>query len=233
MSPTLTGCITVFDAARNLRGDGPVPVVYASSAAVYGLTERVPVTEEDSPQPMTAYGADKLGCELHARIAASIHGVPTVGLALLQCLRTTPRSALALCGGDLDLLRAHHVGQPAEAVYGDGDQVRDFIHVSDVVRLTIKAMTTPMTGGEVFNVCTGKGTTVRELADIIADLCQMSPDLIYRTRSAAGRCAHVGRRFDVRAFRQFGVRPRLPLSEGLKDTLAATRERMTLHRRYA
>jgi UDP-glucose 4-epimerase len=116
-------------------------------------------------------------------------------------------------------------------IYGDGDQVRDFIHVSDVVRLTIKAMTTPMTGGEVFNVCTGKGTTVRELADIIGNLCQMSPDLIYRDPRSGDVRMSIGD--STRAFRQFGVRSRLPLSEGLKDTLASTRERMTLHRRYA
>ena len=53
------------------------------------------------------------------------------------------------------------------SIYGDGEQVRDFIHVSDVVRMTMTAMTTPMAGGEVFNVCTGKATSVRQLADVI------------------------------------------------------------------
>ena len=109
--------------------------------------------------------------------------------------------------------------------------MRDFIHVSDVVRMTIKAMTTPMAGGEVFNVCTGEGTSVRQLADIIAELCQIAPDMIYRDPRPGDVRTSVGN--STRAFRQFGVHARLPLSEGLKDTLAATRERMTLQRRYA
>jgi UDP-glucose 4-epimerase len=226
----LTGAITVFDAARNLRGDGPVPVVYASSAAVYGLNERVPVTEEDAPQPMTAYGADKLGCELHARIAASIHGVPTVGLRFFNVYGPRQDPSSPYSGVISIFCERLMVGTPL-TIYGDGEQVRDFIHVSDVVRLTMKAMTTPMAGGEVFNVCTGHGTTVRQLADIIAELCQMSPDIIHRDPRPGDVRMSVGD--SSRAFRQFGVRARLPLSEGLKDTLAATRDRTRLQRRYA
>jgi UDP-glucose 4-epimerase len=226
----LTGCITIFDAARNLLGDKPVPVIYASSAAVYGLTERVPVTEEDAPQPMTAYGADKLGCELHARIAASIHGVPAVGLRFFNVYgpRQDPNSPYS---GVISIFCERIMSGSPLTIYGDGAQVRDFVHVSDVVRLTAKAMTTPMTGGEVFNVCTGTGTSVHELAGIIADLCQTSPDLIYRELRPGDVRMSIGD--STRAFRQFGVRPSLPLSEGLKGTLAATRERIMLQRRYA
>jgi UDP-glucose 4-epimerase len=226
----LTGAIAVFDAARRARGGNPIPVIYASSAAVYGDNAQVPFGEDAVTRPLSAYGADKLGCELHARIAASIHGVPTVGLRFFNVYgpRQDPNSPYS---GVISVFCERIMSGSPLTVYGDGDQVRDFIHVSDVVRLTIKAMTTPMTGGEVFNVCTGKGTTVRELADIIAELCQMSPDLIYRDPRPGDVRMSVGD--STRAFRQFGVRARLPLNEGLKDTLAATRERMTLHRRYA
>jgi UDP-glucose 4-epimerase len=226
----LTGAITVFDAARNLRGDGPVPVVYASSAAIYGLNEHVPVTEEDVPQPMTAYGADKLGCELHARIASSIHGVPTVGLRFFNVYgpRQDPNSPYS---GVISIFCERLMSGSPITIYGDGEQVRDFIHVSDVVRLIMKAMTTPMAGGEVFNVCTGKGTTVRQLGSIIAELCQASPDIIYRDPRPGDVRMSIGD--SSRAFRQFGVQARTTLSVGLEDTLAATRERLMLQRRYA
>ena len=226
----LTGAITVFDAARNLRGDGPVPVVYASSAAIYGLNEHVPVAEDDSPQPMTAYGADKLSCELHAHIASSIHGVPTVGLRFFNVYgpRQDPNSPYS---GVISIFCERLMSGAPITIYGDGEQVRDFIHVSDVVRLTMKAMTTPMAGGEVFNVCTGKGTSVRDLCTIIADECQTSPDIIYRDPRPGDVRNSIGEQ--SRAFRQFGVRARMPLNEGLKDTLTSARERLMLHRRYA
>ncbi|MGH7152360.1 MAG: NAD-dependent epimerase/dehydratase family protein, partial [Acetobacteraceae bacterium] len=72
----LTGTITVFDAVRR----HPVPVIYASSAAVYGDCPAQPLTERAPTAPLSAYGADKLGCELHARVARQVHGITTVGL---------------------------------------------------------------------------------------------------------------------------------------------------------
>ena len=72
----LTGSINVFDAARMRQ----VPVVYASSAAVYGDNAESPLTESAVLRPLTAYGADKLGSELHARVASFVHSVPTTGL---------------------------------------------------------------------------------------------------------------------------------------------------------
>ena len=76
----LTGAITVFDAARTARRDAPVPVVYASSAAVFGDNPETPLAETATLRPLSAYGADKLGCELHGRVAWNVHGVPTTGL---------------------------------------------------------------------------------------------------------------------------------------------------------
>ncbi len=226
----LSGCITVLDAARNLRGDGAIPVVYASSAAVYGLNEHVPLSEDDVPQPITAYGADKLGCELHARIAASIHGVPTVGLRFFNVYgpRQDPSSPYS---GVISIFCEHLMARTPLTIYGDGEQVRDFIHVSDVVRVTTKAMTTPMAGGDVFNICTGKGTSVRQLAATLADLCQISPDIIYRDPRPGDVRISIGD--PTRAFQQFGARARMSLRDGLNDALAATRERQALQLRYA
>ena len=59
----LTGAVNVFDTARNANAAGPVAVVFASSAAVYGDNPAVPLTEDAEKRPLTAYGADKLGCE--------------------------------------------------------------------------------------------------------------------------------------------------------------------------
>ena len=76
----LTGAITVFDAARRAKAAGSVPVVYASSAAVYGDNANIPLAETEAGKPLSAYGADKLGCEQHAFVAGKVHGLPTCGL---------------------------------------------------------------------------------------------------------------------------------------------------------
>ena len=71
----LSGAITVFDEARKAqsRTGRAVPVVYASSAAVYGNAGLIPICETTPTDPVNAYGVDKLGCEMHATIGARIH----------------------------------------------------------------------------------------------------------------------------------------------------------------
>ena len=168
----LAGTIGVFDVARRARGGRPVPVVYASSAAVYGDNIDVPLAETAATRPRSAYGVDKLACELHARIATEVHGVPTTGLRFFNVYgprqdRRSPYSGVISVFYDR-LSR----GQPIE-IHGDGRQMRDFVYVDDVVTFLLAAMSTAATADapRVYNTCTGVGTSVEELARTIAELC--------------------------------------------------------------
>src|SRR5271166_7130310 len=76
----LAGTITILDQIRRLSRPRAIPFVYASSAAVYGDCSTAPLTESCTPRPLSAYGADKLACELHARVATVTYGIPTAGL---------------------------------------------------------------------------------------------------------------------------------------------------------
>ncbi len=163
----LTGTITLFDAIRRLPTR--IPVVYASSAAVYGDAATVPIGEETVCRPCSAYGADKYGCELHARVANHVHGIPTVGLRLFNVYgpRQDPRSPYS---GVISIFceRIRH-GAPID-IFGDGEQSRDFVFVTDVVAAMLAAMRVQPAGAPVFNVCTGVPTTVLALARTIAAL---------------------------------------------------------------
>jgi UDP-glucose 4-epimerase len=88
----ITGTISVFDAIRRLGTE--VPVVYTSSAAVYGDATAIPIAESEPWVPLSAYGADKYGCELHARVASHVHGIPTVGLRFFNVYGARIRNAL-------------------------------------------------------------------------------------------------------------------------------------------
>ena len=225
----LTGCITIFDAARTARAKGPVPVVYASSAAIYGLNEDVPLAENALAQPMTAYGADKLGCELHARIATSLYGVPTTGLRFFNVYgpRQSPDSPYS---GVISIFCDRLSAGNSLTIYGDGNQVRDFIHVSDVVQFLLRAMAEPAEG-EVYNICTGIGTAVVELAQTIAALCNVKPDIIYRDSRPGDVRLSVGN--PARAQKRFGLKAEMPLKDGLMITLAAQKKRQDAQLRYA
>ena len=100
----LTGTVTVFDAARS-AGPSPLPVVYASSAAVYGDNPHVPLSETATTRPLSAYGADKLACEFHAQVAWGVHRVPNLGLRFFNVYGPRQDTEFALFRCHLDLFR--------------------------------------------------------------------------------------------------------------------------------
>src|SRR5579871_4192839 len=161
----LTGAITIFDALRHSR----VPVVYASSAAVYGDAPSVPIVETTDCRPLSAYGADKYGCELHARVASHVHGIPTVGLRFFNVYgpRQDPHSPYS---GVISIFCERiRRGTPID-IFGDGEQTRDFVYVGDVVTALLAAMRLRPPDAAVFNVCSGIAISVLDLSRTIAEL---------------------------------------------------------------
>ena len=157
-----TGSIHVFEAAR----DRSIPVVYASSAAVYGDNAETPLKETAVLRPLTAYGADKLGTELHARVASLVHSVPTTGLRFFNVYgpRQDPSSPYS---GVISIFVNNILGRQPLSIYGDGNQVRDFVYVKDVVKYLLSSMRRISPTPSVFNVCSGRRFTINELARMI------------------------------------------------------------------
>jgi len=170
-----SGSVAVFDAAR---AAGRLPVVYASSAAIYGDVGAQAADETMTPSPATAYGADKFGSELHGRIATSIHGVPTLGLRFFNVYgpRQDPSSPYS---GVISIFARRIAAGEAVVLHGDGGQTRDFVHVSDIVAHLTAAMRhlRDGAGGIALNVCTGRDVSVRELALKLAQSIGVTPRL--------------------------------------------------------
>ena len=215
-SANLTGAIAVFDAARRPGATG-IPVVYASSAAVYGDEPTMPLTELSPVRPLSAYGADKLGCELHARVAGGVHGVPTAGLRFFNVYgpRQDPKSPYSgVISIFCDRLAAH---RPI-TIFGDGRQTRDFVYVADVVaslRAAMGSLTSVKTA--VYNVCTGRSTSVVELARTIAALCGVAADITHAAPRAGEIRVSLGSPERLEA--ELGIDCRTGISDGLRATL--------------
>lgn len=213
-----SGTINLFDAARRSSNDREVPIVYASSAAVYGNCGAAPVEEEGCATPLSAYGADKLACELHARAAGLSHGLRTLGLRFFnvygprQDARSPYSGVIAIF---LDRLRR---GEPIE-IFGDGRQVRDFTYIADAVAALRRGMAAANREAPVFNVCTGRGTSVRRLAETVAELCHTTPIARYRPARCADVTVSIGN--PRLAAEELGFRARTHLREGLALTLDA------------
>lgn len=213
----LGGTIALLDAARAGQGRAPIPVVYASSAAVYGEVERLPITEEAPTRPLSAYGADKLGSELHARVAGAVHGVPTMGLRFFNVFgpRQDPRSPYS---GVISIFCDRFARGERVDVYGDGGQTRDFIAVADIVAGLLAGLEAAATEAPVLNLCTGRATSVLELARTIAGLCGVAPAILHRA-PRAGEIRHsVGSAEAARTM--LGLGAPTPLDEGLAEVVA-------------
>jgi UDP-glucose 4-epimerase len=211
-----TGTLAVLDAARRV---GAIPVVYASSAAVYGDQGDQPVSEDATPRPRSAYGADKLGSELHAAVAFGVHGVPTLGLRFFNVYgpRQDPTSAYS---GVISIFAARVAAGLPVVVNGDGQQTRDFIYIDDVIRHLLGAMArlreTP--AASVLNVCTGGATSVLELAHALGAATGRLPK-IQHAPACAGDIRN-SRGDPARAAAALGVTSAVTLADGLPRLLA-------------
>jgi UDP-glucose 4-epimerase len=208
----LTGTINIFDQARRLRRRREIPVVYASTAAVYGDSGTLPVGEQRPAAPLSAYGADKRACELHARVAGAVHGVRTIGLRFFNLYgpRQDPQSPYS---GVIAIFADRLAnGEPIE-IFGDGEQVRDFTYIGDAVSALCRALPAASTSAPVLNVCTGKGTTVRALADTMAALYGTELVVYHRPARPGEVRASIG---DPRHMAEkLGFRAETPLADGL------------------
>jgi UDP-glucose 4-epimerase len=209
----LSGTVALLDAAR-LHG---VPVVYASSAAVYGASDALPLTEATLTRPLSAYGADKLGCEQHALVAGHTHGLRTAGLRFFNVYgpRQDPRSPYS---GVISIFCDRITRGQTVQVFGDGEQTRDFVYVADVVRMLLAAMPAASTDAPVFNVCSGTPTSVLQLAQIVAELSGTALKLEHAPPRAAEIRHSLGQPALARG--QLGLQPSIPLRDGLAETLS-------------
>jgi UDP-glucose 4-epimerase len=220
----LGGTIAVLDAAR---AGGGVPVVYASSAAVYGDVRAGKASEDTRPSPLTAYGADKLGSEQHARVAFLVHGVPNTGLRFFNVYgpRQDPMSPYS---GVISIFARRVAAEMPVTINGAGDQVRDFIHVTDVVAhlLAGMEMLDEHAGANVFNVCTGRGTSVLELARLLSVIEGRAPAIEHGPPRPGDIRVSIGD--PTAAIGSLGVAARMTLRDGLSGTLAHMMRRSTM-----
>jgi UDP-glucose 4-epimerase len=208
----LGGTINVFDAARLAQPHGPIPVVYASSAAIYGDNTALPLVETAMLSPLTPYGADKAGSELHAKAAWSTFGVPSTGLRFFNVYGPRQDQSSPYSGVISIFVERLISGNPLR-IFGDGRQTRDFIYVNDVVAALAAAMNNSVRGTAVYNVCTGLPTSVNTLVEALERVIgkrafvQHDPRRAGDIENSCGDPSHM--------VRDLGVSAQTPLDVGL------------------
>jgi UDP-glucose 4-epimerase len=160
------------------RKKGVIPVVYASSAAVYGNADASPLHEKLPLRPISTYGADKVGCELHAHAAGHATGVPTFGLRPFN-IYGTRQNPLSPYSGVISIFADRIKRGESLTIYGDGKQTRDFIAIHDVIDHFILAMDKATFTAPVCNVATGKEVSVLHVAQKLAKILGQEAKIVF------------------------------------------------------
>ena len=195
-----------------LRADHLRRFVFASSSSVYGDAARYPCEETDLPQPLSPYGVTKLAAEHLCTLYARNYGLPTVSLRYFTVYGPGQRPDMAFTR----FCRAVHDGREIE-LYGNGEQVRDFTYVDDVVEANLCAAAaepSDVAPGAVLNVAGGASTTVNELLELLGAISGKAVRVI-RGATVPGDVRRTGG--STHAIRKAtGWVPRTGLREGLE-----------------
>jgi UDP-glucose 4-epimerase len=210
----VTGTLNVLMAARqaNVRR-----VVLASSCAVYGDNDNLPLKEAAPPRPLSPYAASKLAGEMYCQTFFAAYGLPAVCLRYFNIYGPRQNPAgdyAAVIPKFSERIRA---GQPP-VIYGDGQQTRDFVHVSDVVRANLLACEREQAIGQVFNIASGQRVSLLGLIDTFNKLQgaqfepQFKPERAGDIRHSAGDGERIAS--------LLGFRPQMSLENGLRQFVA-------------
>lgn len=204
------GSLRVLEAARHV---GVKKLMFSSTCAVYGIPAKLPITEKLLPAPRTPYGISKLVIEHYLNFYQNLHQLPSVALRLANVYG--PRQDGSKESGAISVFTSKLLAGEAPFLNDDGQTIRDYIHVSDVVSAFVLAAESDKTG--VYNVGTKVGTTTRDLYALIAsELGSVleplaRPDVIDAVKAVTLKAR--------KAKQELGWKPKWRLAKGLKQTL--------------
>lgn len=207
------GTVTLMEAMRDV---GVRRVVFISSGAIYGEQAVSPVKEDALPAPRSPYAVSKLAAESYVRTIGALWGMETVSLRVFNAYGPGQHLPPAHAPVIPAFLR-QAVQNGTLVIHGDGMQMRDYVYVDDVVNAMVSAATASLNGHTVFNIGSGRATSIKDLVRMIIALTHSDAEVIYNPRlsgGVAGICADISL-----AAEKLGFRPQISLETGLRLTI--------------
>jgi nucleoside-diphosphate-sugar epimerase len=206
------GTLNVLVAARDAKVKR---VVFAGSSSVYGETPTLPKRESMPPAPISPYGVSKLAGEIYGQVFQRAYGLEFVSLRYFNVFgpRQDPGSPYS---GVLSLFNAAILEGTQPAVYGDGEQSRDFTYVGNVVEANLLACEAQQAAGLAVNIGTGTRYTLNQTLALLGKITGRPAKAKYvppREGDIRDSQADITRARDV-----LGYNPRIGFEEGLQRT---------------
>ncbi len=204
------GTLNLLEAAR--KNDIP-KLVYASSAAIYGVPQYSPVDEAHPKNPLAPYGNTKLIGDSFCEMYYKVYGIKTVRLRFFNVFGVgqDPKSSYS---GVITKFAARINDNKNPVIFGDGSQTRDFVHVSDVVEAIVQSSKSPAAIGKAYNIGTGIETNLKGLAQTMIGLSGKKLDIDFKPGQAGDIPKSVAKIDAAKA--DFGFVPKTTLKMGLE-----------------
>jgi UDP-glucose 4-epimerase len=203
----LEGTLNVLIASQEA---GVKRVMFASSCAVYGDTEIFPTAENVPAQPKSPYALEKFESEEYLKLFYRMYNLEAVSLRYFNVYGPGQSSKGAYASVIPKFIEQKNAGKTL-TITGDGEQTRDFVHVSDIVRANILAMQSENVGrGEIINIGSGKESSVNLIAGFFDTKTENTSPRIEPRRALA----------DISlAKKLLAWEPQVELKEGIKELL--------------
>jgi UDP-glucose 4-epimerase len=207
-------CAGTYNVVEAAHDAGVKKVVAASTASVYGLADEFPTPEHQHPyHNRTWYGASKVMLEGLLRSFNDMYGLPYVALRYFNVYGPRMDTHGKYTEVMIRWMERLERGQ-RPLILGDGTQTMDFVYVEDVARANVRALASDVSD-DVFNVASGRETSLKELAELLAKVMGRPADVEYgpeRTVNAVTRRLAA----TARAERALGFRAEVSLEDGLE-----------------
>ena len=198
----------------------PIPGAAEPPIPGHDGQELAPIgTPEDKPlQPTSIYAITKRDHEEMFLAVGAAYDIPVVALRSFNVYG--PRQALSNpYTGVVAIFSSRLLNRRPPLLYEDGRQTRDFVHVSDIVQANLLALECEAAGGRIYNVGTGRATSVLQVAEALSELLDFAekPEVLGKYR--AGDIRHCVADIS-RIERELGYRPKVAFADGLRELLA-------------
>ena len=217
----VTGTLKVLDGARRAKVER---FVFAASSAAYGDSVELPKREDMDADPVSPYGTGKLAGEELLRVFGRCYGMHTVALRYFNIFGPRQADDSPYTGVIALFARALFSDQSVK-IFGDGEQTRDFTHVSNVVQANLLALEANVDPGAIFNIGTGVQVSINELYARMAEQIGSSVQPSYLP-ARSGDILHSLAAIE-KAEKALGYEAKVSWQDGLKETVEWYRERFS------
>jgi UDP-glucose 4-epimerase len=213
----ITGTSILFEAARKANVKR---VVIASSAAVYGDSDAMPLLEDTPLKQLSPYATSKRVDEMYANLYTHSFGLEVAALRYFNVYGPRQRPDSMYAAAVPIFIRRILDNKPV-TIFGDGGQTRDLVNVRDVVQANLLASQHPAAPGQIFNVCTGVETRLLDLLDILYQIFPNAPKHIHAEPRAGDIYRSIGT--PKKIMDTLGFKPQVSLADGVKEAVEAMR----------